>query len=159
MKISGLQFKPIELEKHLEDAIRFREDSFICSFGDASRFKRDEYVGWLKDRAASDPWAAVHVWQDQQMIGQMALSPFIPDPSVGYVNLYYLVPEMRGKGVSAQLDEYAMSYLKGRGHLRAFLSVSLTNMRAISYYLRLGWIDRGSPSHSPELILMEKQIP
>jgi GNAT superfamily N-acetyltransferase len=159
MSTPKLQFKPINLDVNGDQAIRFREDSFICSFGDAARFNPSEYVGWLKAKLEKDPSCGVHIWLDQQLIGQMELGQFKPEPSAGYINLYYLIPEMRGKGFSDQLDEYAMSVLKRKGFNKAYLSVSPTNPRAIRYYSRMGWIDRGSRSEAPEVILMEKQIP
>jgi len=59
----------------------------------------------------------------------------------GYVNLYYLIPEVRGKGFSLELDNFATSYLKELGFKKARLSVSPTNLRAINFYTKNGWQD------------------
>ncbi len=142
-----------------DQAVRFREDSFMCSFGDAARFNPSEHIGWLKTKLEKDPWWGVYIWLDSQLIGQLQFGQFKLEPSAGYINLYYLIPEMRGKGFSDQLDEYAMSVLKRKGFKKAYLSVSPTNPRAIRYYTRMGWIDRGSRPDAPEVILMEKRIP
>lgn len=159
MSAPKLVFKPIDLRVDQEDAIRFREDSYVCSFGDAFQFSAEHYVLWLEAKLQADPWSAVHAWVGEDKVGQMELGFYKPDPKIGYVNLYYLRPEWRGKGVSSQLDEHAMSYLKDRGHQIAMLSVSPSNVRALRYYRKLGWVERGPRPGAPEVILMEKEIP
>jgi len=57
--------------------------------------------------------------------------------------VYYLIPEVRGKGFSSELDNFATSYLKELGFKKARLSVSPTNLRAINFYTKNGWQDIG----------------
>jgi GNAT superfamily N-acetyltransferase len=151
-------FRILDLERNLEEAIRFREDSFACSFGSDYPFQAEEYVTWLKDRVSRDPEFAVHVWLGDQLVGQMEIGQFKTDPTAGYINLYYLIPEMRGRGLSASLDEYAMQRFRIRGYKRALLSVSPTNGRALRYYQRQGWRDLGARPEAPEVHLMEKLV-
>jgi GNAT superfamily N-acetyltransferase len=103
--------------------------------------KPDDYQEWLQAKASSAPQSVVHVWADHQVIGRMELGTYRHDQSVGYVHLYYLVPSMRGKGRSAQLDKYACDYLRGVGHSKARLSVTKTNERARSFYQKMGWLE------------------
>ena len=164
MSSNELEFKPIDLEKNLDVAIRFREDAFICSFGIGDKFwqengpKAERYVEWLKAKLDNDPYSAVHVWRSQQIIGQMELGSFKPEPSIGYINLYYIIPEFRGAGLSHVLDEYAVTYLRSKGHKKALLSVSPSNLRALRYYTRMGWVDIGVRPGLPEVNLMEKNL-
>jgi ribosomal-protein-alanine N-acetyltransferase len=138
-----LSFRPIDLRVDLESAVRFRRDSFVCSFGDDSRFDEAQYVTWLKAKQARDPWLAVHVVQGGQLVGQMEFDAYKPEPWVGYVNLYYLAPSYRGLGLATQLDAYASDYLQKSGFASAYLSVSPTNARALHFYARQGWHDAG----------------
>ncbi|MBD2249326.1 hypothetical protein [Nostoc sp. FACHB-888] len=76
--------------------VQFRADSFICSFGSATRFyKKDgsgseEYLQWLRQRITEILNSCVHVWKEEQIIGQIEMMRCQHDSSVGYVNLFYL---------------------------------------------------------------------
>lgn len=73
------EFKPIQLDKHREVCVHFREDSFMVSFGDAQRFYEadgkgaERYIEWLKAKISKDPNSAVHCWVDNQIVGQIEL--------------------------------------------------------------------------------------
>lgn len=159
-----LNFLPADLSAHAEFCMRFRVDSFIASFGSAERFYQEsgyqgeKYLESLRAKLESDPPSAVHVWEGEQIIGQMELGRFRPDPSIGYVNLYYLIEDKRGCGYSRFLDEYASEYLRLRGYRKARLSVSPTNIRAMRYYARMSWADLGPRPGHPDVHLMEKEF-
>ena len=153
----SLNILPINLAVDRDIAIKFRADSFMCSFGHERDFwgedgKGDErYWQWLKDKIASGEWGAFHVWLDKQIIGQIDLGLKAQSKDIGYVNLYYLAPEVRGKGYSASLDEFAMSFFREKGYMLAQLSVSPSNLRAISYYIKRGWQNMGPRFTEEEL--------
>jgi ribosomal protein S18 acetylase RimI-like enzyme len=159
-----ITFKPINLDIHKDLCIKFREDSFVVSFGNADRFYEtdgkgaDRYIKFLMAKIEKDPATAVHVYEDNQIIGQMELGRLRNDQTTGYVNLYYLIPEKRGKGLGLQLDQYAMNYFKNIGLRKVRLSVSPTNNQALSYYKKMGWIDLGPRPEHPEVNFMEKDI-
>ena len=75
---------------------------------------------------------------------------------MGYVNLYYVAPQWRGKGIAGALDEYVVAYLLAEGCTRARLTVSKTNPRAISFYTKFGWQDAGTRLDVPRTLFMEK---
>jgi ribosomal protein S18 acetylase RimI-like enzyme len=158
MGIERLRFAPIDMHLHRDQALSFREDSFYCSFGDTSGFHRDEYIAVLEARLARDPWSAVHAWLGERIVGQMEFGQFKPDPSIGYINLYYLIPEQRGQGIAGQLDAHATDHLTRRGHRRAHLSVSPSNTRALRYYARHGWTQVGPRPEAPNVVLMHKTL-
>ena len=161
-----LSFRPIDLERHLDEVIAFRVDSYVCSFGEIGRekFHKDngpdgrKYLDWLTAKIQRDPNLAVHVWQGDRIIGQMELDALRTDPTIGYINLYYLIPKVRGTGVSKSLDDYAVRFLKSKGHTKARLSVSPSNPRAIRYYQRMGWVDLGQRADVPDVNFMEKSL-
>jgi ribosomal protein S18 acetylase RimI-like enzyme len=152
------------LKSHHDLVLQFRIDSFVCSFGTPDKFweengpKGELYLARLREKLADDPSSVVHAWLQNTIVGQVELGTFKLDPSIGYVNLYYLIPEMRGKGLSDQLDAYAIGYLRGKGYKRARLSVAPSNSRAVRYYQKMGWHDIGARRDVLELNLMEKEI-
>lgn len=160
----ALIIKPVQLNLHADLCVSFREDSFVVSFGDAKKFYEEDgkgaerYIQWLQSKIEKDPKSVVHVWQSNQIIGQIELGLVRSDPSCGYVNLYYLIPSMRGQGFGVFLDRYVMEYFKNLGRSKAKLSVSPTNISANSYYRKMGWIDLGPRENHPEVHLMEKNI-
>lgn len=83
-------------------------------------------------------------------MGQLELGERNPLDEFGYVNLYYLTPAWRGKGLSQEIDSFAMSFLRKLGYKTARLSVSPTNQRAVQFYLKNGWMDLGERT-GPEL--------
>jgi RimJ/RimL family protein N-acetyltransferase len=161
-KASQLDFRPIDLEHHRDIVLQFRADSFVVSFGNADRFYEDDgkgderYVTWLQEKIASDPNSVVHVFDGDKIVGQIEMARFRNDANVGYVNLYYLTPDRRGDGLGAQLDSHATNYFRSLGLSRARLSVSPTNVRAVRFYEKMGWINLGPREGHPEVNYMEK---
>ena len=162
MQSSTLEFKPIDLEQHQDLCIRFRADSFICSFGSADRFYEADgsgakkYLQWLRQRIAEIPNSCVHIWQGEQIIGQIEMRRWKHDFNVGYVNLFYLIPEFRGQGFGQQLEQYAANFFKHLGCQSARLSVSPTNLSAMRFYLKHRWVDLGQQEDAPEVHYLEK---
>lgn len=162
--MSKKEFKTIDLKLHGDYCIKFREDSFVVSFGNAKKFYEadglgaERYIEWLKAKIAKDPGLAVHFFLDGQIVGQIELGYLKDDPTCGYVNLYYLTPEVRGKGLGALLDEYVVNYFREQKIQKLRLSVSPTNTPAISFYKRMGWRDLGARKDHPEVNYMEKSI-
>ena len=109
MTIGPLTFTPVDLKSYEDVCVQFSEDAFVESFGDAKRFHEEDGKGseryrvWLRERLAKDPTSVVLVWNASKIIGQVTAGKWKVDPSVGYVSLYYLIPEMRGKGIATQL--------------------------------------------------------
>ena len=58
----------------------------------------------------------------------------------------YLKKAFRGKGYSKTLDDFAINFFKSLGINKAKLSVSPINIRAIKFYEKNGWEDKGPRS-------------
>ncbi|MGD0676682.1 MAG: GNAT family N-acetyltransferase [Polyangiaceae bacterium] len=155
-----LEFRSIDLSDAAgkEAAVRFRRDSFVCSFGDDARFDERHYLTWLEAKLARDPGLALHAFEGNRLVGQLELGTFTPIPSIGYVNLYYLVPSRRGAGLGAELDGHAMQALHARGFGTARLSVSPSNGRARRFLTRHGWKELGPRPEVPDVISLEKEL-
>jgi GNAT superfamily N-acetyltransferase len=149
-----LRFETIDLAAHAELCVAFRRDSYLCSFGSAQHFDAGKgaagYLDWLRGRIAAFPLGHVHVWQESEIIGQLEMRSLTePPPPFVYVNLFYLVPLARGTGAGSALQAYLLEFAREAGVLRALLSVSPSNLRALAYYRKHGWRDIGPSAHDP----------
>lgn len=158
----ALTFRSADLNTHLEACIRFRADTFVCGFGSAERFYGedgkgvDSYITWVKEKAAALPGSVVHVWDGEQIIGQIEMGLVPNIESVGYVNLFYLTPQYRGRGLGALLEAYAWQYLGALGCTSLRLSASPTNTPAWLFYQRNGWEDLGPREDDPTVRKLQK---
>ena len=162
MDLARLAFRPIDLDSHASVCVAFRRDSFLCSFGVDDFFVEAgpngvDYIARLRLRTAKFPTGYVHVWSGDVIVGQMEMQ-ILDDPRRGYVNLFYLRPESRGLGFGADLQQYAMSFMRSHGVDTAQLSVSPTNGRALAYYRKHGWHDLGPRPDSSRVHLMQRDV-
>lgn len=150
-----ITFLPINLDLHSNLCIKFRADAFVSSFGTDQLFFEEDglgdarYLDWLRSRNP-DRYGIFHIWQKEKIIGQLELGESKTSGDAGYVHLFYLIPESRGKGYSEYLHKFAMNFLKSLGFNKALLRVSPTNLRAVHFYLKNGWTNLGERDE-PEL--------
>lgn len=139
-----LRFKTIDSEKQSEQAIQFRKDSFKVSFGHAADFDVADYLQWLKEKTTDFPAGFVMVEEDGKIIGQLELSiREYEGRKIGYVNLYYLIPESRGKGRGEDLHDYAKGFFRNQQVKEFHLRVAPTNISAIKFYQKIGMEEVG----------------
>jgi len=150
-----LVFRPLRLPADGSLAVQFSEDAFVCSFGTAERFwaeaGRDgrKWIERLGEKLQEDPRNAANAWLGNDIVGQVVLGASDTRPSAGHVNLYYLVPSCRRRGLARQLDAYAVHVLRDQGYQVATLNVSPTNAPALRFYLHGGWHDLGPRPDAP----------
>lgn len=159
-----LQFLPVDLASSREICIEYRIDSYFTSFGSRDQFyaengaNGEKYIAWLSEKLSQKPWSVVHAWEGHEIIGQLELGRYKPDPAIGYVNLYYLAPHKRGQKLSRYLEDYVTAYMIEDGHHKARLSVSPTNRPALGFYKKMGWKDLGPRPGHPQVHFMEKDF-
>jgi GNAT superfamily N-acetyltransferase len=112
-----MEFIPINIDKHRDYILPFRKDSFIVSFGtDEGLGDEQDYLDWVQQQVNRDPKGFVLVVENEVQIGQLELTvKEYAGKEIGYVNLYYLVPEKRGIGLGSLLHAYAIQFLKSMG--------------------------------------------
>jgi len=156
----GLRIAPIDLERDAATCIAFRRDSFHASFGthegcdDEMGADGSLYLAKLRARMAQVPEGNCHVWHGDRIVGQTEMR-FADDPGVGYVNLFYLLPEWRHRGLGRLLHDHAVAVFAARGCRAIRLSVSRSNERALAFYRRLGWKRLGLRPHKEAVDVME----
>lgn len=159
MSLSTLTFFPIDWERDRELVLKFRADSFVCSFGSADRFDPERYLREAPQRIAELPGSFVHVWLGKTIVGQIELGRWKEDPSIGYVSLFYLAPDYRGRGLAAQPEQYAEAFFRRLGVVTARLSANPNNFPAIKFYTKQGWRDLGERPGHPDVHYFEKTYP
>ncbi|WP_253271149.1 GNAT family N-acetyltransferase [Sporosarcina sp. D27] len=157
--IKILLFKPIDIQKHRDIVIKFRRDSFKVSFGDSTGFGEDEdYLHWLRNKTCNHPKGFVLIEEDGKVIGQLELSvKEFQGKRIGYVNLYYLIPEERGLGKGKELHNYAKQFFKDNFVQEYHLRVSPTNTAAIGFYRNNGMVEVG-PEADGKVIRMKGEL-
>ncbi|MFA5576499.1 MAG: GNAT family N-acetyltransferase [Tissierellaceae bacterium] len=135
-----MRFEPIDIKEHRDYIIAFRRDSFVVSFGSDEDFgDEEEYLDWVRTRSSEFPQGFVMVWEDETPIGQIELTiREYMGKTIGYINLYYLIPEKRGLGLGKELHKYALHFFKGYGVGEYHLRVSPTNRHALPFYYKNG---------------------
>jgi ribosomal protein S18 acetylase RimI-like enzyme len=135
-----MDFIPIDVQRHQKYVIRFRRDSFVVSFGtDKGLGEEQEYLNWLKQQSAKHPDGFVLVLENDEPIGQLELTvKQYEGKDIGYVNLYYLIPEKRGMGIGSKLHDYALNFFKANNLKEYHLRVSPSNHNAIGFYVKNG---------------------
>lgn len=141
-----LQFVNINLssEKHREIVTKFRRDSFEVSFGDRFDFDEEDYLHWLKEKTADYSRGFVLVKKDNRYVGQLELSiKEYEGKDIGYIHLYYLISEERGKSIGQELHDFARQFIRTNNMNEFHLRVSLTNISAIKFYRKIGMNEIG----------------
>ena len=136
-----LAFKTIDLEQHFDLCYEFRRDSHICSFGTEAGYE-ESVVGYqakIQQRLNDPRWHYLHIWHDDNIIGQLEFKSFSFLENTGYVHLIYVTPEFRGTHVAGEAENVIADTLKKQHCHSAVLSVSRTNERAIRHYRRFAW--------------------
>ncbi|MGE7602432.1 GNAT family N-acetyltransferase [Peribacillus sp. NPDC097675] len=136
-----ISFRNIDLSRDTETIIKFRRDSYSISFGDESLYGDNySYLKKINDRLIKFPGGLVIVELDYKQIGQVELQiKQIDNKEIGYVNLFYLISEYRGKGYGGKLIEFAERFFREYGVNEYQLRVSPTNKRAINFYEKNGF--------------------
>lgn len=95
----------------------------------------------MEERVRKFPDGQVILEKDQEPIGQMELQiREYEGTDIGYVNLFYLIPEYRSKGLGKELVRYAENFFRQFNVSEYHLRVSPDNQRAISLYMNSGMV-------------------
>ena len=155
------RMQPMDLARHAADCIAFRRDAYLASFGspdgldDEMGADNARYLESLRTRIAEVPEGNAHLWHGERIVGQTEMRLVEGESGVGYVNLFYLVPEFRGRGLGRVLHEHAVAVFSRLGRPRLRLSVSTHNAAAIAFYRKLGWVTVGTRPNREPMEIME----
>lgn len=159
-----LTFRPIDFGRHGDLCVRFRADATACGDGNADAFfatagpEGGDYITALRAYHADLPEGCVHVWLGQLVIGQIELMRDRFDPQAGKLNLLYLVPECRRRGLGQLLEKYAADLFADIGCRRMWLRVATANAGAAAFYAKHGWADCGPDRREVNMTVMRKTL-
>ncbi|MZI93201.1 GNAT family N-acetyltransferase [Vibrio sp. CAIM 722] len=139
--MTTLKFAAINLERDFPFCLAARRDSYFCSFhtDEGCEASLAGYRERIEQRLLDPRWYYLHVWWGHTLIGQLEFRTFYDEPEIGYVQLFYLLPEYRGQGLASQLHALIEETLRDAGCTQVQLSVSRTNPTALRFYHRHGW--------------------
>lgn len=151
-----MNFRQIDLKRDKDTLIAFRRDTYIQSFGTDEDFDGDEYLKRMRVRVDRFPDGQVFLEDGQTPVGQVGIhTRDFAGKKIGYINLFYLTPTYRGKGVGINLVQFAEDYFKLNGVSEYHLSVSARNRKAIRFYEKIGMEQVDEDEH---LVRMRKLV-
>ena len=157
------RIEPIDLID-TDVCVRFRREMYVASFGTEEGLEEEMgeenqiYLADLREKIAQIPEGNAHLWHADAIVGQIEMRIVPEEPHIGYVSLFYIVPELRGQGLGRRLHEHAAEVSRHRGKRAMRLSVSLANVPAIMFYRKLGWEMAGSRPNKAPMAIMEFTI-
>lgn len=155
----ALKFRTINAELDSDTFIKFRKDSFRVSFGYEDDFDEQEYIELIQQRTKEFPEGYVIVELDGRVVGQIEMHPREFDGrQIGFVSLFYLIPEFRGKGYGEQLTKYAEDLFLRNGVVEYHLRVSPTNRYAVRFYEKCGLLKIREEQHQHVMWRMGKTL-
>ena len=159
--VEGLRFAPIDLGRDAGVCLAFRRDMYACSFGTEDGLEEEMgpqgelYLAQLARRIAQLPEGNAHLWSGDAIVAQTEMSLLEEEPGVGYVHLFYVAPEHRGRGLGRVLHRHAAAVFTARGMRLMRLSVGTHNASAIAFYRAAGWRRVGPRAHREPMDVME----
>ena len=153
MTVPALRFATIDLERDAATCIAFRRDMYRAAFGTEEGLDAEMgvdgalYLAQLRDRIRQVPEGNTHLWDGARIVGQTEARLLEDEPDVGYVSLFYVAPEARGRGLARLMHEHVADVFRRRGMRTLRLSVSPTNARALASYRSMGWVRVGERAH------------
>jgi len=135
----SLSYRTIDPVADADLAVAAYLDACRASYGDDSAsVNRAKHLAWLRARVEEFPDGHVIALHDGRYVGQLELQvPY--GLATGYVNLFYVSAEFRGRGYGRGMHEYAERYFRSWEADRVELHVSQTNERAVGFYRALGY--------------------
>jgi len=132
------EYKSIRLES-LQDS----PDSFASTYEREAAFTTEQWRSRLRVSASIHDALAIAAVSNQKYIG--LLSSVIHSPNTNEAHLYqmWVSPEYRGEGVGTQLVDRVRLWAVDRSIRKLLLTVTTTNIEAISLYQTIGFMPVG----------------
>lgn len=139
-------------------AIAHHRDACRATFGEAEFERHLERPGrYLKNLAArveEFPEGHLMAMMGERCVGQLELQvPY--GMSVGYVNLFYVAPGVRGRGYGRMLQARAEQYFRSWEAREIELHVSPRNVGAVRFYEAVGY---RVCAQEGDMLLMGKRV-
>ena len=155
----ALTFRTMDAIHDRRYFVQFRKNAARASFGEEDPFDEQGYADLIESRTREFPDGYVMVEQDGQSVGQIEMHPReFEGRRIGFISLFYLVPELRGHGYGQQLTDYAEGVFRRHGVSEYHLRVSPTNEPALHFYRKCGLVKIREEQHQHVMWRMGKHI-
>jgi len=142
---ASIKFKCANLDRDMQSCIEFRRDSFRINYGSEKSFDTEmgeqgaAYAQRLHAFQLKYPQGVIHVWRDEQIIGQIEFRIEDLFTDKAFIPMFYLIPSERGLGVGSLMHDYLIETLREQGCNGARILVSSANDRGVAFYKKHGW--------------------
>ncbi|QOV88482.1 GNAT family N-acetyltransferase [Humisphaera borealis] len=138
-RIPPLTYRTIDPARDADLCAANHYDACLASFGRDCKYEgRESYLRWLTESVQIYPEGFVLAFRGERFIGQLELQVPYGMPT-GYVSLFYVSPDVRGRGYGNLIHQYAEVYFRAWEARTIELDVSPQNIRAIRFYRRMGY--------------------
>jgi len=141
-------YKSVRLE-----SLRDSPEAFSSLYEDAVERSEESWVNQV-DASAVGKDRATFVVLDDGVVGVGALYRDSNDPDVGELLQVWVNPEKRGGSVAVDLLDGIFVWVRGNGFLRVKAEVMVSNVRALRFYERFGFV-RVESEESSNVILVK----
>lgn len=136
-----LYVRVVNLENDKDTLIRFRKDTEINNVGTSDNFDFNAYLNRVSERVNKLPIGQLVIEKDNIPVGQMGLGITNHEGiEIGYIDLLYLIPDYRGKGLGKVLIRYSDKFFRAMNISEYHLRVSSNNKIAINLYSLSGMV-------------------
>ncbi|WP_102275552.1 GNAT family N-acetyltransferase [Cytobacillus massiliigabonensis] len=137
----NLNVRVVNFENDKNILIQFRKDTEIENTGTLDGFDFKAYLNRVRERVNKLPIGQLIIEKDNIPVGQMGFGiTNYESIEIGYVDLLYLLPDYRGKGLGKELIRYADKFFSEINVSEYHLRVSSNNHIAINLYTHLGMV-------------------
>ncbi|MBA2173731.1 GNAT family N-acetyltransferase [Halobacillus locisalis] len=130
-----MNIRLISFEKDKDKLLEFRKDAQLVSEGTLENYDFAAYLQRMRRRIETNTNGQVFIIENRKVIGQIGAEL---RGGEGYVNLFYLVPEFRGRGYGRKMVAFAEDFFIKQGVRTYRLRVARSNKQALNLYKKSG---------------------
>lgn len=156
----NLWFRPLDMEREETMYLEARREAWHTIHGDNPAFDGEGYLRDARLHLSHSPWGVSVAMMGEEVAGLVQLDPerYAAD-NAGYIPLCYVMPQLRTKGLGAQLIGHAVSHFRPMGRDKLRLRCAPYNHHAQHVYAQLGFVKIGEEQGSRvPLDILEKYI-
>lgn len=147
---SSLYFLPVTLSEAGAAYLDAQADCWQFSYGGTDQFD---------SKAFSPTGTLMAAMQGDRTVGLLSLTDDVPEDKAGQVDLLYLSPELRFRGLGVQLIGQAVSHFRALGKQYLRVTCAPENVSGQWFYRKHGFSKMGEvPGGLTHLDLLEKYI-
>lgn len=130
-----METRELSFEQDKNKILEFRKDAQLVSEGTLTNYDFAAYLERMQRRIESNSDGQVFIIDNRHVIGQIGAEL---RGNEGYVNLFYLVPEFRGRGYGRKMIAWVEEYFIKQGIRTYKLRVARSNKQALHLYKKSG---------------------